>query len=62
MPVNLATSKPHKMLSFVARRILDLSQDEWTALGEDEQKRNIAAAKRAVAATDGFREKNPDGA
>ena len=62
MPVNLATSKPHKMLSFVARRFLELSQEEWTALGEEDQKMNIAAAKRAIAATDRFREKNPGGA
>ena len=50
------------MLSFVARRFLELSQEEWTALGEEDQKMNIAAAKRAIAATDRFREKNPGGA
>lgn len=62
MAVNLETAKPYKMLSFVARKILDLSQDDWAALSEDEQKKHIAAAKRAVAAVDGFREKHPSDA
>ena len=56
---NLATTKPQKMLTFVARRFLNLGQDEWEALSQEDRKKNIAAARRAVAATDGFRERHP---